>query len=170
MYCGLLSLFATIFLFSVPSRDNVSLENLSYSAERSGLIFARMHRDFSNSGGLAVILANGKGLAFPSSLDSTVREFEYDASGTLLWRTWVAYLLKDKKLYRYELPLAKTVTLDAVGAFPGIDALSRARTEVAGQDVIEFKVEQVKSAYMVTISVDVQGERVQNVSAMSSRN
>lgn len=170
VYCGLLTLFTTVFVFSVPSRDNVSLENLTYSAERSGLVFARMHRDFSNSGGSAVILGSGKGLAFPSSIDSTVREFEYDSSGALLWRTWVAYLLDRNKLYRYELPLEKAVTLESVGAFPGVDYLARGRAEMACSDVVEFKVEQVKSAYRVTITVDVQGERVQNVSAISSRN
>lgn len=171
VYCGLLSIFAVLFIFSLPFRDNASLENLTSSVEESGFIIARMHRDLSNSAnGRAVVLENGQGIAFPSPLNSTVKEFEYDSSGTLLWRCWVVYMLKGSSLNRYELPLERVVTLDALGPFPGVASLSQAKVNLAASGVVEFRVEQIKTAYQVTLSVDFQGERVRNVSAISPRN
>lgn len=171
VYCGLLSIFTAVFVFSLPSRDNKTLENLSYSAEQSGLVLSQMSRELSNSSAARTsIVEAGKGVGFPTAIDDTHPVYTYDAAGSLIWRNWVAYYLKGTSLSRYEASLNKAVTIDAVPAFPGFSAMSTGRVGLVCPDVDEFRVELSKSTYLVTLTVSVEGERVRNVSAMAPRN
>lgn len=171
VYCGLLSIFTAVFVFSLPSRDNKTLENLSYSAEQSGLVLAKLSKEIANSSSARlVIVENGKGLGYPSAMDETHGSYAYDAAGNLTWRAWVCYLLKGSALDRMESPLAKPLTLDALPVFPGVAAMTGGRVSLACADVAEFSVVSSKSALLVTLSVNVEGEKIRNVSAMAPRN
>lgn len=171
VYCGLLSIFTAVFVFSLPSRDNKTLENLSSSAEQSGLVLSKLSTEIANSTSARLTIAeDGKGVGFPSAVDETHRSYAYDASGSLVWRAWVCYVLKGSVLDRFESSLAKPLVLDALPTFPGISAMAGGRVSLACPEVVEFSVASSKSALLVTLTVDVEGERIRNVSAMAPRN
>ena len=171
VYCGLLSIFTAVFVFSLPSRDNKTLENLSYSAEQSGLVLSKLSNEIANSTSARLTIAyDGKGLGYPSAVDETHRSYAYDSGGNLIWRAWICYVLKGTELDRIESTLAKSVALDALPPFPGVDAMTGGRVGLACPDVTEFNVVSSKSALLVTLTVNVEGEKIRNVSAMAPRN
>lgn len=171
VYCGLLGLFAVIFLINLPSRDNASLENLAESAEGGALVLSRIHRDLSNTNlGYVNIAPKNDGVAFPTPTDAEHDEYSYDSSGTLLWRTWTAYRLEGKMLNQWEYPAKKTTALASFEAFPGWESKSGRRIGVAASDVVEFRVQRQSSSLEFTVTLDVKGERLQYVSILHTRN
>lgn len=171
VYCGLLSIFAALFLVSLPSRENASLENLSYSAEQSGLVLSKIHRDVCNSSALlASMIEGGEGMALPSALDAANEEYSYDNQGEMLWRSWVAYKSHERALNRFEYPFKRAVSRSGVEPFEELSRLSQGGVRLMASDVAEFQVERVKETFKVTLTIDVQGERVRNVTSMAPRN
>lgn len=171
VYCGLLSIFGTIFFVSLPSKHNNSLENLSYSAEQSGLVLGKIHREVSNSRtGMVTLLGEGAGLAFPSALDSPSDEYSYDQQGELQWSSWVAYERRDDTLnrfeYRFEEPAAAAL-IDPLESL--LNTMQKSVRRVASE-VHEFQVEAFSGGFRVTLSIDVKGERIRNVTTMVPRN
>ena len=170
VYCGLLSIFAAVFLVSLPSKENTSLENLSYSAEQSGLVLAKIHRDISNSLARLTEFTEEAGLAMPSALESPDSEYSYGEGGELLWRSWVVYQNRDRTLNRFEYPFKQVVTSTQIDPLESLTKLSRGGVRLMASDVAEFEVERENDAFRVTLTIDVQGERVRNVTAMAPRN
>lgn len=170
VYCGLLGIFTTLFVISLPSRDNRSLENLSQSTEQSALVLTKLGRELANSNaGRVSILDSGAGLAFPSPLDTANSTYSYDASGALLWRSWIIYIRNRANLNRTESTYTP-VTAKNLPAFPGVANLSGPKTRLVCANVEEFKAETKDSAFQVTLTLNVGQERVRNVTSTICRN
>ena len=170
VYCGLLSVFATLFMVSLPSRQNASFENLSYSAEQSGAVLAKIQRDVAQSYATFVSIGkDGDSLLLPSPLDTEREEYTYDKEGHLLWRSWVEFSLEDGHLNRFEYLLPRALVLSDLEAFPDLRKLRKGSVRLMASEVSEFRVERVKGALRVQLAIDIQGERVRHVTSMAAR-
>jgi len=161
VYCVLLALFTTIFFLALPTRSNISSENLSYSVERASMALSEINQAISNSVQGKVFIQNqGSTLVTLSATDSEQTRFTYNSSGQVMWRQWDYYILEKGQLLRAQSSLKTSMTASDAGDPPLAELSELKQTGLLANDVEAFKVSATSDGFLTQIELDTAGSSV----------
>lgn len=172
VYCFLLSIFTGAIFLALPGRITRDTQDLDQAGARGGIALTRLTRELANSSASSIeITEDPPAIVFasaePSSGSNSSRSFGY-SSDELSWRWWVAYVLEDKTLNRYQTSfggsqLSKPPSPKQV--------MAGAKPSKVADGVAEFAVKQPEAGvWQFYLRLEESGSFMQLQTAVGPRN